>query len=231
MAAWCRGRALEIMKQVKMDLIIAPADLAPDTLLASSWYNEFWKNNHLAIVEAFLAVTRLSFQQQEIIVNVRPGTFATAGNADNPMILPGDFSSDEERLLIVMHELGHRLLGGNALSPIGLGLIHDAAKIDDDQFQLFEHRHLYLFLYDVIEAAFGRNIAKACEKYSLETADSNYIAAWRWAMNMNKGRRKYALSVLSGQALTREQWHRRDSTSIRLRDPVAWFESLAGATA
>lgn len=208
------------------ELIIRPEDNDFVTILAAGWYKDFWEKNQQKIIAAFKQVTGLEFQQQEILVDVRPGSFATAGTADNPMVLPADHMLDIEKTVTLMHELGHRLLGGNALSPIGLGLIKDVATIDLASFQLFEHKHLYLFLYDVIHEAYGQTYAQACEKYALATTESSYTEAWHWAMSLDRATRRHGVEVLASQALTRDRWHERDDVTVPLRDVTAWFKSL-----
>ncbi|HEY4161263.1 MAG TPA: hypothetical protein VGM08_04330, partial [Candidatus Saccharimonadales bacterium] len=72
---------------------------------------------------AFRDVTGLEFQQRVITARVFNGDQSQAGNPGNPMLLAGgDLRSREFKLATMVHELSHRLLGGNALGLVSLGL-------------------------------------------------------------------------------------------------------------
>jgi hypothetical protein len=212
--------------QKVLKLLIEPVvDQPLELVLATSQYQSFWNEQKNNLIAAFYKLTQLQFQQNEIVAKVILGSHANAGDATRAMTLPADHRPLEEKALTLVHELAHRLLGGNALSPIGLGLVPDA-KTADPRFQNFEHRHLYLFLYDVVNEALGTEYAELCIKDESQIQDADYQEAWSWAMSMSFEERQHAMKLLARQALPRERWNERDSAEIELRNPEAWFMSL-----
>lgn len=209
-----------------LTFVIKPDDSTLSTILASNWYNNFWKENKKPIVQAFKDVAGLEFQQLKIQAVAKNGSLSDAGNGRSPMLLSADYYTDEGKKELVIHELGHRLLGGNALGPVALGLLPDEKDIDDELFQLYEHRHLFLFLYDVIKEVFGEETAENCKRYTLTKLPDYYADAWQWAMGMDKPQRQRALSILASHALPRNRWSERDGLEIPVRDPDQWFRSL-----
>lgn len=211
-----------------MQLLIKQADPSSlELVLATSQYQQFWNQHKDTVIKAFYKLTQLQFQQSEIVAKVTPGSHANAGDVAKPMTLPADYRDQKEKELTLVHELAHRLLSGNALSPIGLGLVPDTTTADP-RFQNFEHRHLYLFLYDVVNEALGPEYASLCAKYESQIQETDYREAWNWAMSMNFEERQRAVHVLVQGALPRERWHERDDTGVQLRDPDAWFARLKG---
>jgi hypothetical protein len=208
-----------------MKLVIEPEDSSLELILATNQYQKFWDEQGRKVISAFQDMTGLEFQQPLIKARVKKGSFANAGNTDAPMTLPGNYSSLEEKANTLIHELAHRLLGGNALSPIALGLVADSNK-PDYRFQNFEHRHVYLFLYDVSKEALGKNYAEQCTQHEQQIDEPGYREAWEWTMGMSFKKRQRAIKILTKQALPRERWHERDNKAVQSRDPSVWFASL-----
>lgn len=213
-----------------MQLVIKPHDGSLETLLSTNAYRGLWHGHKRAILDAFQAVTGLTFQQHTITAHVFLDSAASAGKWRDPMHLPA-YVADDEKLLILIHELCHRLLGGNALSPFGLGLLEDVTNFSqDDEFQEYDHRHTYLFESDVVRQALGEECAEKCEQMNGGSGiDGPHDRAWAWAMSMDFKARQRALHRLAAEALTREHWVDRDATPMLSRDPAAWFSALTEA--
>lgn len=212
-----------------MQLIVKPHDDSLEALLSANTYRQLWHEHKKAIVSSFQEITGLTFQQHTITAHVFLDSDASAGKWRDPMHLPA-YASDDKKLLILIHELCHRLLGGNALSPIGLGLLPDVPELAPDAlFQEYEHQHTYLFEYDVVRQALGNNYAEKCRQMNESDAnmDGPHDRAWAWAMNMDFEARQRALRHLAAEALTREHWVDRDDSPVEAGDPEAWFNLLA----
>jgi hypothetical protein len=156
---------------------------------------------------------------------IQKGSHGTAGWSGKAMILPGDYAAIDIKTCTLMHELAHRLLSGNALWSYGLGLV-SGADVPDPRFTMIEHRHIYLFLYDVIEEAFGAAYAARCAKEETDANSEEYLEAWNWAMSMGYSKRQVAVRRLAAEALPRSRWHERDDVEIPARDVDKWFEDL-----
>lgn len=209
-----------------MKLVIKPADDSFDMMLEAGQYQRIWQEHSDTILEAFKKVTGLTFQQRLITARVTKGTYGNAGLPGKAMILPGDYTTEDCKTCTLMHELGHRLLGGNALNPIALGLVPDAEENHHD-WQWYEHRHLYLFLQDAIREAFSSAYADRCAKEEAAILPDYYHEAWNWAMSMTLTQRQQAVRILAAEALPRSRWHERDDLEeVPARDPDKWFEKL-----
>ncbi len=209
-----------------MRLILKPNNTSLDLLLETSRYKRGWRKHSRAILAAFRNITGLEFQQTVITARVHQDSLGNAGTPRHPMHLPGDYDSEQQKLITLVHELSHRLLGGNALGPIAIGLLPDT---DDPQpeFQEYEHRHTYLFEYDVIESSLGAEYAKLCRDYEeSNNIDGPHDRAWAWAMSMSRENRQRAVKLLAAEALPKNRWHERDDGMIEPRDPLLWFERL-----
>lgn len=213
-----------------MHFVIKPRDQSFNVVLETAQYQRMWQEHGQRVLQVFCDVTGLEFQQNLITARVYPDNRAFAGARYQAMHLPANsYSPENAKLIVMVHELCHRLLSGNALGTVGLGLVpHN--NTSDPQAQEFEHRHTYLFEYDVIDAALGSEYAQLCREQE-ERSDINgpHYKAWAWAMRMSKAKRQRALKILVAQALPRERWHERDNwKSIPQRDPAAWFNVLVG---
>lgn len=210
-----------------MKFDIKPADDSFDMMLEAGQYQKIWQDHSARITAAFTKLTGLHFQQYHITAQVTKGTHGNAGQPGKAMILPDDYTTTDRKTCTLMHELGHRLLGGNALNPVALGLLPDEEGHHDD-WQWYEHRHLYLFLQDSIREAFGEEYADRCAKEELQNAPDHYLEAWNWAMSMSFEERQKAVRILVAEALPRSRWHERDDKEIARRDPDKWFNALRG---
>lgn len=211
-----------------MQLVIKPHDGSLEALLAANAYRRLWHDHKQAILDAFHGITGLAFQQHTITAHVFLDSDASAGKWRDPMHLPA-YAPDDQKLLTLVHELCHRLLGGNALSPFGLGLLDDVQDFSqDDEFQEYDHRHTYLFEYDVVQKALGDKYAEKCrEMNTASVIDGPHGRAWDWAMSMKPTERQRAMKCLAAEALPRDRWDERDGKPITLRNPAVWFTTLA----
>lgn len=205
---------------------IKPADNSFDMMLEAGEYRQLWQNNRRAIVQAFRKLTGLEFQQHYITARVIKGRYAQAGSPSKAMTLPGDYMPLDYKACTMMHELSHRLLGGNALGPVSLGLILETGR-PHPRFANYEHRHIYLFLQDVINEVFGPEYAERCVRSEQDSADENYLEAWSWATSLSFAGRQRAIRLLAAEARTREHWDEDYDQPIPPRDSEEWFESLA----
>ncbi len=213
-----------------MRFIIKPHDDSFNVMLETNQYKQLWRKHAKQILHAFRTVTGLEFQQHVITARVFPDNHGDAGVPRQPMHLPAYYSPENEKLITLIHELCHRLLGGNALGPVSLGLIPQQSSHHPD-YQEYEHRHTYLFEYDVIMAALGVEYASLCTQLEeKDNIDGPHDRAWAWAMSMPHEHRQRALKVLVAQAVPRDRWHELEKIkTISLRDPVDWFSKLADA--
>lgn len=191
-----------------MRLIIKPDDKSLHLILEAAQYERIWKQYSRRIVKAFREVTGLKFQQYVITVRVSNTFSSSAGLFGKPMVLSADFRSVEFKLITIIHELSHRLLGGNALAPKYLG-VYNEEKDSDDTFQEIEHSNIYLFEYDVVYLALGEDWATICSNFEQRNRSLMYphTRAWDWAMNLPYSDRQTKLKQLAAKAYPRERWH------------------------
>jgi hypothetical protein len=209
-----------------MYLIIKPNENSIKVLLETEQYKKIWKQYKDVILKSFVDVTGLDFQQTRITARVIDGGRSHAGNLICSMKLAGDYRSIEFKLITIIHELSHRLLGGNALGVESLGLV-GKSKWDSDEAQEMDHRHIYLFEYDVVKSALGKNWVKECRKYEERgDRDSPHDRAWRWAMGMAFSKRQAALKILASKAITRDKWEKVDWDKIKLINAKTWYQRL-----
>ncbi len=209
-----------------MRLNIISADDSFDMMLETAQYKRIWREHSGAITHAFYKLTGLQFQQRHITAKVTKGTYGNAGSPGIAMILPGDYTAEDRKACTLMHELAHRLLGGNALGPVALGLVPDET-VTHQNWQRYEHRHIYLFLQDTIREAFGPAYADRYAKEESSMDRDYYHEAWNWAMGMSFAERQRAIKLLAAEALPRDRWHERGGKEIPARNPDEWFRLLS----
>jgi len=211
-----------------MKFIIKPHDTSLDLLLEAVAYQQLWKIHGRPILKAFREVTGLDFQQTMIVARVFKGKQSVAGSPYHPMLLAGDNRSDEFKLITIVHELSHRLLGGNALGIVNLGLSNE--HVPSPRHDEFDHRHTYLFEFDVVQRALGNDWAAQCQKFEERGAsDSPHDLAWRWAMGLTYDERQRALKILTAKAMPRERWHELKGKTIEPINAEHWFKMLKTA--
>lgn len=210
-----------------MKLIIKPHEQTFDLIVETARYQRLWRENSRNIRRAFRDITGLDFQQRVITAHIYPDKGGNSGKPHQPMHLPGGYQTEEVKLITLIHELCHRLLGGNALAPGSLGLADE--NTPSDVYQEYEHCHTFLFEYDVIGKALGHVYAELCRRDEERgEIDDLYNRAWAWAMSMPYEQRQRALKALTRHAIPRERWGEIDETKpVPRRDPATWFRDLA----
>ncbi len=74
----------------------------------------------------------------------------------------------------LVHEHGHRLI----------------AQLRNRPADLDEHRVLFLFLYEVLESLWGKDLADSQVRFERGlTGLYDYESAWRWALSLSKDER------------------------------------------
>jgi len=212
--------------------IIKPDDDTLEMLLQTENYKRLWKQNSRKILKAFRVITGLDFQQKVISARIFNGGQSTAGSFHYAMKLRAlvNETASDSKLILLVHELSHRLLGGNGLGVVNLGLIADREESDSDKGNEMEHRHTYLFEYDVVKLALGEEMAEACikfeEKEGDDINDGSHQRAWKWAMGMTFEERQRAIKMLTTKAVLRDKWADFEDKEIVRADPTTWFKGL-----
>jgi len=146
-------------------LFIYPKDrLDIGLTLPTAAYEKIWRDDSERIQRVFEEYTGLRFQQDEIRVGVHDGV-STSGTLSAPMRLNSRNATVNLRRFALVHELGHRLLSGN-----GLGSQED----DEDKFVEEEHKRLYLFEGDVVQALYGQDVYREWSRLRKERDQSTY---------------------------------------------------------
>ena len=139
---------------------------------AAEAYRRIWVSEGSAIVDTMERVTSLTFLERHVSAVIFEGT-SHSGMGDGPMYLRASYPADVKKATLV-HEHGHRLIVQLGTRP---------ADLD-------EHRVLDLFLYDVWEVLWGRDLAD--QQVTFESGLRglyDYEAAWKWALSLSKAER------------------------------------------
>lgn len=176
-----------------MRLIIKPEKPNFRLIVEAQAYKEVWKANSRKILKAFRDITHLDFKQKVITAHVHDNIISLSGYRRTPMKLHGRGRTSDDKLFTIVHELCHRLLGGNGLRTL---TPESLSKLDD-------HKLMYLFESDVVRAALGNEMTEKLETFELRDSlgkDSiylkEYLEAWQWAMNMTLQQRQEKLNNL-----------------------------------
>lgn len=211
-----------------MRFIIKPGDDSINTIAETIQYRRLWRENARKLRKSLRKVTGLEFQQRTITARVIKGDESNSGSPYHPMVLRGDNQPPDYKLMLMIHELFHRLVAGNALAPGGLRIRSSTEY--DDQLAEISHRHLYLFEYDVVKDALGKQGTVICRMFEERSEKgSPHDLAWKWAMGLSDSERQRALKWLVAQALPRERWHERNTNSRKWIKPEAWHKKLESA--
>jgi hypothetical protein len=189
-----------------MQLIIKPADNSMLLLLETAQYKSIWAQYSRQIFKAFREVTGLEFQQWSITALVSAVEQSSAGHFHESMRLSADGRLVENKLITVVHELSHRLLGGNAIGAERLNQFSEA-ELYGAPYDEAEHSNIYLFEYDVIRTALGEDWGNRCIRWEARAEETDaHDKAWNRVMRMSYAERQTALKILAAKAVTRERW-------------------------
>jgi hypothetical protein len=139
---------------------------------AAEAYRRVWVAEGSTIVDAMERGTGLTFLETHVNAVIFEGV-SHAGVGDSPMYLRASYPADVKKATLV-HEHGHRLIAQLRTRP---------ADLD-------EHRVLDLFLYDVWESLWGRDLADQQVKFESGLRGLyDYETAWKWALSLGKAQR------------------------------------------
>ena len=139
---------------------------------AAEAYRSIWVAEGSAIVDAMERGTGLKFLETHVNAVIFEGV-SQSGAGDRPMYLRASYPADVKKAALV-HEHGHRLI----------------AQLRSRPADLDEHRVLYLFLYDVWESLWGRELADRQVTFESGLRGLyDYEAAWNWALSLTKAER------------------------------------------
>lgn len=170
-----------------MRLIIKPAEKNFNLIVEAEAYRQVWKTNARKLRRAFRKVTGLDFNQAVITAKVYDGDRSFSGYYRHPMRLEARGASHDEKLLVLVHELCHRLLGGNGLAN------NNSLKLTNRQ----EHDRMFLFEHDVVKLALGPKMADLLDKLENRPYDKDYYLAWKQAMAMGYEQRQKKMHELA----------------------------------
>ena len=149
--------------------LIFSAD-SEDHAAAAREYQAIWAGEGQSIIDEMERRTGLAFRESEIQVVVREEP-SYSGWGDQPMVLRASYPSSTKKATLI-HELGHRLHG------------HLFRQREED------HHHLFLYLYDVWVALYGKEFADA--EVAVESQRRGYFdyeGAWQEALAMSESER------------------------------------------
>ena len=139
---------------------------------AAEAYRRVWVAEGSTIVDAMERATGLRFLETHVNAVIFEGV-SKSGVGDSPMYLRASYPAEVKKATLV-HEHGHRLIAQLRTRP---------ADLD-------EHRVLDLFLYDVWESLWGRDLADQQVKFESGLRGLyDYETAWKWALSLSKAER------------------------------------------
>ena len=137
---------------------------------ATEEYRRVWAADGSRIVDAMEQGTGLTFLETHVNAVIFDGV-SSSGGGSTPMYLRASHPADLKKAVLV-HEYGHRLIAQLRIRPADLP----------------EHHVLDLFLYDVWESLWGRDLADREVRFERELG-AQYEAAWTWALSLTRAER------------------------------------------
>lgn len=164
--------ALALAQKSHVTVTFAPQEKTPAFDVAAEEYRRIWAAEGGRIIETMEQVARLKFPEKNVKVEIYEGpSFSGRGGA--PMRLRASYQSDEKKGTLV-HELGHRMNAQLRVRPPDLD----------------EHRLLFLYLYDLYVALYGKEFADREVAFGKTLKGLyDYEAAWNWALAMSREER------------------------------------------
>lgn len=152
---------------IKLTFSSNPKD--QDLTIAANEYQSIWDKDGQKIISIMEATSGLIFSPQEISVIVYEG-ISQSGTGNLPMKLRASYPLEVKKGTLV-HELGHRLIGQLTKRPSDLD----------------EHQILFLILYDIWIALYGKDFAdNMIETEKLRKGYYDYAQAWKQALTLTK---------------------------------------------
>lgn len=145
---------------------------------AAAEYDALWKAEGERMLDAMERITGITFEERDIKAVIFEGP-SSSGYGDRPMQLRASYPPDVKKATLI-HELLHRMLGRVKTTP----------GID-------EHRKLFLVLYDIWVALYGkefadRNVVVESKRKGLY----DYESAWKWALALGPEERAAQFKAL-----------------------------------
>ena len=145
---------------------------------AAAEYDALWKAEGERMLDAMERISGITFAERDIKAVVFEGP-SSSGYGDKPMQLRASYPADVKKATLI-HELLHRMLGR----------VKTTREID-------EHRKLFLVLYDIWIALYGKEFAD--QNVVVESKRKglyDYESAWKWALAMGPEERAAQFKAL-----------------------------------
>ena len=182
---WIRGALLILSSPIVaagqapgVSIQFEPETQSSAFIQAAAAYAALWKAEGAKMLEVMERVTGVTFEEREIKAIVFEGA-SSSGFGPTPMRLRASYPPDVKKATLI-HELLHRMLGSVRVTP----------EID-------EHRKLFLVLYDIWVALYGKDFAD--RNVVVESARKglyDYESAWKWALAMSAEERASRFKML-----------------------------------
>ncbi len=139
---------------------------------AAGKYDKLWLKEGAKIVEVMEDISGLEFDEDDTLKVVVYEGPSYSGDLTRPMKMRASYP-EYVKIGTLIHELGHRLIYGTKRTE----------EID-------EHRALFLILYDIWSALYGKEFAdKNVAVENKRKGIYDYESAWKWALSFSKKER------------------------------------------
>jgi len=163
---------IPLFAEGRVSMTFTPQDQTLSFSEAAEAYRRLWVDEGAKIIEALERGSRLTYLETHVKAVIFEGP-SNAGVGDLPMYLRASYPADEKKATLT-HEHGHRLIAQLKIRPAALD----------------EHRVLFLFLYEVLESLWGRDLADRQVTFDSGLKGLyDYESAWKWALSLSKEER------------------------------------------
>jgi hypothetical protein len=162
----------------RVSILFEPETETRAFIQAAADYAALWKAEGARMLEVMERVTGVTFEEREIKAVVFEGA-SSSGFGPSPMRMRASYPPDVKKATLI-HELLHRMLSR----------VRVTSEID-------EHRKLFLVLYDIWVALYGKEFAD--RNVIVESARKglyDYDSAWKWALAMSAEERAKRFQML-----------------------------------
>ena len=161
-----------------LELNFYPERNNPKLAEAAAEYQEIWREQGKAFLGVLETKTGLTFTETEVNALVYEGI-----SRSHPLTLRASYPKAVKASILV-HELGHRLLSSNGLTPAS-----------GEGFHINAHKLLNLFLYDVYCELFGTDGAQKAVEWE-SGLRASYKVCWQWALGLSENERAKRFSAI-----------------------------------